>query len=516
MLFNSYEFMFFCLPITVLTYHLLYVRRGARAGVAFLVAASLIFYAWWDVRYLPILCGSIAFNFFFARILTARALDGRPNRALLAAGILINSSALCWFKYAGFLAWNLSALTNLTISFSDIALPLAISFFTFQQIAFLVDAGRARIQNNFLHYSLFVTFFPHLIAGPITHHGEMMPQFDRQRGLLASDAAIGLTIFAIGLFKKAVLADGIAPSSDIAFGAAEEGEALSFFAAWGGALAYTFQLYFDFSGYSDMAIGAARMFGVRLPINFDSPYKSRSIIDFWRRWHMTLSRYLREYLYIPMGGSRLGPTRRHLNLMATMLIGGLWHGAGWTFVIWGGLHGLFLVANHLWRQLRPRSSHSKLAQVIGWAFTFLAVVFAWVFFRAASWDAAINVASGMVGLNGAALPAAIAYRLPEFVEAAEAIGVSFSAGGGSDFVHTWLWIVALFLIAVAAPNTQEIMRNYAPALNFGEKEGVKASTGPLSWLTWKPSVAWSLATAMFVVGGALTLAQPTAFLYFQF
>lgn len=516
MLFNSYEFIFVFLPLAVLGYHLLYLQSGARSGVAFLVAASLIFYGWWDIRYVPLLCGSIFFNFFYARKLTKRALEGTSNGTLLVLGIGLNLAVLGWFKYAGFLTWNINLVSASDIPIPEIALPLAISFFTFQQIAFLVDASKARIQDNFLNYSLFVTFFPHLIAGPITHHGEMMPQFERQRGLLASDAAVGLTIFAIGLFKKAVLADGIAPSADAAFAAAEAEEPLTLFAAWGGALAYTFQLYFDFSGYSDMAIGAARLFGVKLPVNFHSPYKATSIIEFWRRWHMTLSRYLREYLYIPLGGNRLGPHRRYVNLMATMLIGGLWHGAGWTFVVWGGLHGLFLVVNHLWRHMVPGSRPSRLSGFTGWALTFVAVVFAWVFFRAESWQGAVGIASGMLGLNGVDLPAAFGARLPELKQVAAALGVGFTPGGGSAFVQTWAWVIFLLAAALFAPNTQQLMRHYEPALNFRDDWEDATRWRGVREFAWRPNLAWSAAAAALIVGGSLTLSQPSAFLYFQF
>ena len=292
-------------------------------------------------------------------------------------------------------------------------LPLGISFFTFQKIAYLVDAYRGEVRaGGFLSFALFVTFFPQLIAGPIVHHSEVIPQFGQKSTYRPNldNLSMGIGIFVLGLAKKTVLADSIATYATPVFRAAQAGADPTLFEAWGGALAYTFQLYFDFSGYSDMAIGLALMFNIRLPINFNSPYKATNIIDFWRRWHITLSRFLRDYLYIPLGGNRHGVARRYANLMLTMLLGGLWHGAGWTFIVWGGLHGIFLVINHFWHALgvgsattsgaRPGSDGSAARTI-----TFLAVMVAWVFFRAEDFDAATRILAGMAGLNGVQLPA---------------------------------------------------------------------------------------------------------------
>ena len=261
-------------------------------------------------------------------------------------GIGLNLGLLAWFKYANFLAASINNLAGTSLSFGDIVLPLAISFFTFQQIAFLVDAYRGLADEpNIGRYGLFVTFFPQLIAGPIVHHAEILPQYAQRDSirLKADNLSIGLTIFAVGLFKKVVFADSMGAYADTVFQAAALGDTVSFVSAWAAAAAFSLEIYFDFSGYTDMAIGIARMFGVRLPLNFDSPYKSTSIIDFWRRWHITLSRFLRDYLYYPLGGNRNGTGRRYGNLMVVMLLGGLWHGAAWTFVFWGALHGLFRV-----------------------------------------------------------------------------------------------------------------------------------------------------------------------------
>src|SRR5688572_7644277 len=346
MLFNSPEFIFGFFPITVAIFFWL-ARYSHVWAAGWLAVASLIFYGWWNPAYVLLLLASIAFNYCGGVYIARLVRDGKRTQAkpLLVVAIGADLALLCYYKYANFFLQVSSDLAGTNLSLGTIILPLGISFFTFTQIAFLVDAYRGYAKEyNFVHYCLFVTYFPHLIAGPVLHHKEMMPQF-QQAGtyrINSEDVAVGMTFFVIGLFKKAVLADGIAPYASPLF--ADPGQP-DFFSAWGGALAYTFQLYFDFSGYSDMAIGLSRVLGVKLPLNFNSPYKAVNIIDFWRRWHITLSRFLRDYLYISLGGNRKGPTRRYVNLFVTMLLGGLWHGASWSMVVWGALHGLYLVLN---------------------------------------------------------------------------------------------------------------------------------------------------------------------------
>src|SRR5450830_1540606 len=349
MLFNSYQFIFLYLPVTLAAFALL-GRFSHRASIIWLALASLVFYGHWNLHDVPVLCGSILFNFMLSGMIS-RAESEPLGKRLLAFALVANLGALGYYKYSGFAATELAAIGLDTSSFAAPTLPLGISFFTFTQIAFLVDCfQRKAAERNFPSYFLFVTYFPHLIAGPVLHHKEMMPQFNAKRSsfLDAGGLAIGVTMFAIGLFKKVVLADSVAGYANQGFGAAASGVSLTPIEAWSAALSYTFQLYFDFSGYSDMAIGLSRMFGIRLPLNFDSPYKAASITEFWRRWHMTLSRFLRDYLYIPLGGNRKGPTRRYVNLLTTMVLGGLWHGAGWTFVAWGALHGAYLCIDHVW------------------------------------------------------------------------------------------------------------------------------------------------------------------------
>src|SRR6516225_4328018 len=346
MLFSSYTFLFQFLPATILAF-LAARRHSPRAGILVLAGASLFFYGAWKPVYLLLLIASVAMNFSLGLGME----DAQRRPVIGAFGVALNLLVLCYFKYTGFILGTISTVSGIPLRFSDIVLPLGISFFTFQQIAYLVDIMRgAKVERDIVSYTLFVCFFPHLIAGPLVHHAEMIPQFKRSRiGRSGALAARGLAIFAAGLFKKVVIADNLAQFASPAFAHLDAGGSITTSWAWLAILAYTLQIYFDFSGYSDMAIGLALLFGIRLPVNFRSPYKAFSIIEFWRRWHITLSRFLRDYLYIPLGGNRFGVGRRYLNLMLTMLLGGLWHGAGWTFLIWGGLHGLYLVVNHQWR-----------------------------------------------------------------------------------------------------------------------------------------------------------------------
>src|SRR5262249_6343719 len=351
-----------------------------------LVLASFVYYAWWRPEFLLLLLFSIAVNFGFGKLIIDGGLSRGQSRAVLTVGIIFNLCLLGYFKYAGFLVANADHVFGLHWAVPSIILPIGISFITFQKIAFLVDAHRGLVRNfTLLNYAFFVTFFPQLIAGPITHHSEIMPQIGpSQRRHMAADLAVGISIFVVGLFKKVIVADGFAIYADAGYATVKAGYPLDSASAWITVLCYSFQLYYDFSGYSDMAVGLARMFGFQLPVNFYSPYKASSIIDFWRRWHITLSRFLRDYLYIPLGGNRRGPVRRYLNLGIVMLLGGLWHGANWTFMLWGGVHGLLLCVNHAWQAL-PFARHpllqSAVARGVAILLTFVAVTLAWILFR---------------------------------------------------------------------------------------------------------------------------------------
>jgi alginate O-acetyltransferase complex protein AlgI len=511
-LFNSYAFLLLFLPLTLAGFFGL-ARLDRRAAAAWLTAASFFFYGWWNPSFVALLAASIAFN-YLAGLAIARASGASARRVLLAAGVGANLTVLAYYKYAGFLLSEVLRLPGGAEAGAGLVLPLGISFFTFTQIAFLVDVRR-EIAREYspLHYALFVTYFPHLIAGPVLHHKEMMPQFGREETYRpgAANFSVGLTMLAMGLFKKVVLADGCAAAAAAVFDAPNPA-ARTFFAAWIGALSYALQIYFDFSGYSDMAAGVSKLFGIALPLNFNSPYKAGNIAEFWRRWHMTLSRFLRDYVYIPLGGNRRGPARRHLNLMATMLLGGLWHGASWTFVAWGGLHGLYLGINHAWRSLRGNAAgpwpaaESLAARLL----TFAAVVAAWVFFRAKDFSTAADILAGMAGLHAAVLPATWTARFPAAAAHAASLGARFGDAGGFGGAVA-LRLALLLAIVWGLPNVAQLMAGRHPVLD--EPAPQPRATSPF----WRPSPAWlalaaALGAAAFVAisGGAST------FLYYQF
>ncbi len=440
MLFNSTVFILGFLPVALAGFFVIAALSRRSAAIFWLVATSLFFYSWWDFRNLFVIVPSVALNYLLGKCIgEARAANATGlARALTALGIGLGLCAIGYFKYLNFVTGTINNALGLNFAAFSIVLPLGISFFTFQQIKFLVDryTGAAPEQPSFANYSLLVTFFPHVIAGPIVQHDDLLPQLKVWDQCFSSGLfADGVAIFLLGLAKKLVLADQFSIYANEGFNAVAAGHSLSFFAAWGAALSYTLQLYFDFSSYSDMAIGLARMFGLSFPLNFNSPYKACNIIEFWRRWHITLSRFLRDYLYVPLGGNRRGPARRYVNLMATMLLGGLWHGAGWTFVIWGGLHGLYLAVNHLWHALRkvagfPAGVPSVLGRIAGSVVTLLAVVVAWVFFRARDLHAAVSMLRGMAGSNGALLPQQLVDLVPPLGRVAGSAGaVPFLAGG---------------------------------------------------------------------------------------
>lgn len=519
MLFNSYEFIFAFLPLTILLVWLFGRYASFQAVVCVLVLASLFFYGWWNPAYLAIILVSMVLNYQLGK-----RLSKNRKKITLYIGVFLNLLSLGYFKYTDFVLENVNLLLDTPLPLPGVVLPLAISFFTFQQIAYLVDSYRGEtVEKHPLDYALFVTFFPQLIAGPIVHHKEMLPQFaNGHASITARNLGLGLSIFALGLFKKAVLADGVAGYANVAFANVDNGVTLDFFAAWAGALAYTFQLYFDFSGYSDMAIGLARMFGIILPLNFYSPYKSVNISEFWRRWHMTLSRFLRDYLYIALGGNRAGNFNRYRNLFLTMVIGGIWHGAGWNFLIWGALHGSYLIIFHAWRYLCPalHALQSGWARMIGWAVTFVGVVVGWVFFRAVTFDGAITMLKGMVGGYGVSIPQGIWTRLGDTVTGMlSQIGVTESSAGSSAFVEVWVWNFFLLVVVLMMPNTQDIFSRVAGSLSklsYNRRDTFWPGFNLVTGIGWKANTRWALISAVLFVAGVLTLSQVSEFLYFQF
>ncbi len=518
MLFNSYTYLLLFLPLVVGVFH---AMRGAplRATFAWLACASLFYYGiWnpdpeqpWSPKYLLLILGSCVANYSIGRQLSGHR-GTRRGKLTLVTGVTLNLALIGYFKYIGLFAKTLAALTGEGLTIPAVVLPLGISFFTFQQIAYLVDAWRGETEEyHFIDYLLFVTFFPQLIAGPIVHHKEMMPQLQRPR--IASrrsiDFSVGIAILVIGLFKKVVLADNFAPIATRLFEVAASGErSLTIGEAWSASISYALQIYFDFSGYSDMAIGSARLFGIRLPVNFHSPYKATSIVDFWRRWHITLSRFLRDYIYIPLGGNRHGPTRRYANLLTTMLLGGLWHGAGWTFVLWGGLHGALLCLNHGWNWIRKRSRLPSLPRPLAVVLTFVCVLIAWVPFRAGNFelgvsgstDAALratrSILASMFGFNGLeAWPDRSAYV------------VKASHATRAVFCLALVWFL---------PNTQQVMRRYLPVVGLRQLTRDPVLVGPRHWWQWRPTPAWSVFLLLLLGGVIYSFDKLSEFIYFQF
>ena len=543
MLFNSHEFIFAFLPVTLLGFFLL-GGRSREGALLWLTLASLFFYAWWRPVNVLIIAPSIAVNYVLARVLLRLVATGadrsRSARATLALGIVFNVCFLGYFKYVNFAATIAHDLTGADFVMAEVVLPLGISFITFQKIAFLIDVYGGRVQAFTLRsYALFVLFFPQLIAGPIVHYREMMPQFERASCRFdAGSFAVGITLFVVGLFKKVVLADGVAAYATPLFDGAAAGTQLSLFSAWIAALGFLLQLYFDFSGYTDMALGLARMVGVRLPPNFDSPLKARSIVDFWLRWHMTLTRFLTAYLYNPLVlwltrrraargkallGGRATTVGSFMALLAgptllTMFVSGLWHGAGYLFVLWGLLHGVYLTVNHAWRIFGSRLAGGRLARakpgVPAFLLTFVAVVVSMVLFRAANLAAAESILEGMFGLNGIGLPpvffdrvAGVAARLHGFVYVSKEMSAT-------DLVSATAWVIALVCGALLLPNSLQFLERYEPALS-----GSRATT-EVGWLrrtlVWSASPAWVLAMSVLSAIAVLRIGGQSEFLYWTF
>jgi alginate O-acetyltransferase complex protein AlgI len=521
LLFNDPHFLFAFLPLTVAAY--LVARRIAdtRTVLGVLVVASIIFYAWWNPIYVPLLGSLAGFNFVIARAISAarERKSLAKARLLLTLGVAIDLLVLAYFKYTDFLIATANTALPVRIPLQDIILPLGISFFTFQKIAYLVDTSRGEVaKHDFLEYCFFVMFFPQLIAGPIVHHREIFVQTRGPNAFAARpmNLMVGLSIFLIGLFKKVILANHLAPLAGGPFATAAAGEPLYFFQAWQGAVAYTLQLYFDFSGYSDMGIGAARMFGIRLPINFESPYQATGIIDFWRRWHMTLSRFLRNYLYIPLGGNRYGVTWRYVNLMLTMTIGGLWHGAAWTYVLWGFLQGVYLMVNHAWRAVwTPIDAwwSRGMARLV----TFLAMVVSLVMFRAASFEAAMDMYRGMANL-----PASLGPSPGWTASVIGWFGVRFESPpvDRADLqLLAWaaVWIAVLWFV----PNTQQLMSRVQPAFNYSRGNyrrdpPLLERTWDLRRLLWRPDLSHAAWVGLLAGLAFLSLQHVSEFLYFEF
>lgn len=526
MLFNSFAFIFAFLPISVVGYYLL-GQRSNRWAAAWLVLMSFVFYGWWNPVFVTLLLISIFFNYTAGLLLQKYEDDNRTQTVILALAVAANLGLLFYYKYVGF-ALRILERVGIAIDFDagGILLPLGISFFTFTQIGYLIDCKTGIAKGRrLLDYMLFVTFFPHLIAGPILHHREMMPQFENPETYRykAENIAVGLGIFIIGLAKKVLLADQLAPVANMGF---EHSEAVGMLPAWYAAVAYSLQLYFDFSGYSDMAIGQARMFGIKFPANFNSPYKATSIIEFWQRWHMTLTRYLTLYLYNPIalwvtrrraaagkpiaiqGASTLGGfvTLIAFPTLTTMFLAGVWHGAGNTYVVYGLLHGVYLTINHAWRIFGLKIDKARRESALAWAakgasraLTYFAVLISQVFFRAAYIPNAVGLIAGMFGARGLALgtlPQDDAWLIDQVTQM---------------FWNPWttVMLVAGLAIALFAPNVNEIFSKYDPIIG-------RVRTNLPEALQWRPNLAWGASAGVMAALSVLYLTGATEFLYFQF
>ena len=521
MVFNSFEFLFVFLPVVVVVFFVL--GRASRTwALRWIIAVSLFFYAWWRPLNVLIIAPSILINFVLARLLQRlrKQESCATARVVLLVGIVFNVAFLGYFKYSNFLLGSINAAFGTQMILARVILPLGISFITFQKIAFLIDVHAGRVESFTLQdYCLFVLFFPQLIAGPIVHYREMMPQFHRAACRFDKDnVSVGLTLLAFGLFKKVFLADNIAQVVTPIVQQAASGRSIGLVPGWIAAVGFTLQIYFDFSGYTDMALGIARLFGVRLPPNFNTPLAASSIIEFWQRWHMTLTRFLTAYIYNPL---TLWLTRRRaakglpafagrnkrpeafvellmFPILLTMLVSGIWHGAGYTFIVWGLLHGVFLTINHAWRLLEPKQWHDKslyahLMRPAGFIITFACVTASMVIFRASNLKAAIDLLQGLSGLHG--------------------IGLS-GLRDGIGRKATIIWIAFPAVIALLGPNTLQMLSRYEPAL--GWKPGPHEGTAPETRVLWRPSLAWGVAISIVAATGILYLGGQSEFLYWQF
>lgn len=490
MLFNSYEFIFLFLPVTAIIFYLLNHMRLTLAANAWMLFASLFFYGWWDIKYIPLLLGSILFNYTIGNLLVDYDMNRKNSvdkKSIFIFGIVVNLLLLGAFKYTDFVIGNVNTLAGTNFTLLKIVLPLGISFFTITQIAFLVDCYEGLVkERKLLNYSLFVTFFPHLLAGPILHHKEMMPQFDRTRNKVINyrNLCIGSYIFFIGLFKKLIIADNFSKTVANGFDTAKS---LNGIEGWVASLSYTMQIYYDFSGYSDMAVGVGLMFNIVLPWNFNSPYKAVNAIEFWQRWHMTLSHFITTYLYSPIlrASRSITFSSSLVAIFVAMCISGIWHGAGWTFVIWGVLHGTGLVVNHYWRRKKL-----KMPRPLAWLITFLFINFTFVIFRAKGIPDAVKVLKSMVGLGSPVFPQGHEnVTLDAFTHSHiwKAILVNLQGRDG-----TFLTLLAVLIFTFTTKNSIQLAGTFKPE--------------------WKRFV-FLLAIAMYSL---LNMGKVTEFLYFQF
>ena len=468
---------------------------------------SIIFYSYWDIGFTPLLIASILLNFFLSKFFEIDIIYSR-KKIILIFGIVLNILFLCFFKYLVMITNTLFFFTNVNLDLVSVQLPLGISFFTFLQIAYLIDKFRQTTDRyDFSSYFLFVSFFPHLIAGPLVHHSQLIPQFKNISRLRLDNFCVGLFIFLIGLSKKIIIVGTVSTWSDNLFDGVIIGSEPTFIDSWIGVFAFSFQIYFDFSAYSDMAIGLSKMIGIILPINFNSPYKSKSIIEFWRNWHVTLSNFLRDYLYFALGGNKKGVKKKYINIIIVMFCAGLWHGASWLFVLWGALHGFLLVINHMIRTYKI-FTFSKLIKV---PIIFILITLLWVPFRSETYDCMISILKGLFGLNGFSLPFHYQQKFPLLLDIQDNLNITFSnlvvySNKNQLFILLFLTMFVWFF-----PNTQQITSNYKPVINKIEQFYIKNINFPFNYMTGIICGASFSYILLLCVQG-----NPGEFIYFQF
>ncbi len=505
MLFHESIFVFVFLPIVVPIYLLCKLYVDNYMPIIILGIFSIIFYGYWDAKYVPLLVGSILFNFFVGQNFLKKKY--KTNFVLFIA-VSINLLLLMFYKYSAMIVDNFNLISNNNLSFTYPDLPLGISFFTFLQIAYIVDCSKGKVLNSsFSSYFLFVSYFPHLIAGPLVHHRDLIPQFSNKLKNVAENVSIGIIIFGIGLFKKLILSEYVSGWSDNMFNGVENGVMPSFIDAWLGVLSFTLLIYFDFSAYSDMAIGLSKMIGIKLPENFNSPYKSTNIIEFWRRWHITLSQFLKNYLYIPLGGNRKGTVTKYQNILIVMIIAGLWHGANWTFVLWGSIHGCLLLINHYWQEKKI----FQINKYVSIFLTFMSLMIAWVPFRSSSFESAISVYKGMLGYFGFIVPEHYYNFFPNTLsQYLLDIGVKFGSLNGFGGKNQIIILLILLIFVMKCPNTQEIFNKYKPTLN--------SNIPKLHKFNWRPNFIGAIMIGISCSYLMLLVIQGKSgeFIYFQF
>ena len=516
--FISLPFLFLFLPFC-LVFHFLAARFGERVRLCALIALSFLFCATWDPRAAAVLAGSIVINYAIGRLLEQAQHEEHAAQAntFFAVGVVFNLGVLAIFRYADFFIGNMDAAADADFVAGKILVPLGVLFFSCDQIAYLADLRRGKnYGSDWLRYAAFVSFFPRLMAGPLLRYGSIAQQWT-ERLPDREDIAVGLTTFVIGLAKTVLLAGAVAPFATSVFSAANAGQKLELFSAWTGVLAFTCQIYFDLSGYSDMAIGLGRCFGLRLPTNFQAPYRAKNIAEFWRRWNITLSDFLRDYVYIPLGGNRFGTVRASINLVIAMVVGGIWYSPGQMFIAWALLHAFYLLFYRAWRAYRGRDrtvfaqSAPHAAHILSVIATFLTIALGWIIFRSADSSAAFELFTAMIGRNGALLPMAYASLLGPAQPLAQKLGIGFASADAVEMTKAWLSIALCITVIFVLPDTETLLSSYRSASGGDEDE--PPNLFPLRWM---PSSFWSVALGVIAFACVASAGGSATILHWRF